>query len=67
MSEEEWEKTRDDRVNNWRNFSKKKSVIGIFCSLSFIYLLKAFWINLLLNYNNLKERKNQINKLEPLK
>lgn len=30
LSEEDWEKTRDDRVNNWRNFSKKKSVIGIY-------------------------------------
>jgi DnaJ family protein C protein 8 len=28
MTEEEWEKTRDDRVQNWRNFSSKKTVIG---------------------------------------
>jgi DnaJ family protein C protein 8 len=28
MTEEEWEKTREDRVKNWRNFASKKSVIG---------------------------------------
>ena len=28
MTEEEWEKTRDDRVQTWRNFSSKKTVIG---------------------------------------
>jgi len=28
MTDEEWEKTRDDRVQSWRNFSSKKSMIG---------------------------------------
>ena len=28
LSEEEWEKTRDERVQNWRHFSSKKTVIG---------------------------------------
>ena len=28
MTDEEWEKTRDERVQSWRNFSSKKSVIG---------------------------------------
>jgi DnaJ family protein C protein 8 len=28
MTDEEWEKTRDERVQNWRDFSSKKSVIG---------------------------------------
>ena len=28
MTDEEWEKTRDDRVQSWRNFSSKKSLIG---------------------------------------
>jgi len=28
MTEEEWEKTREDRVKNWREFAGKKSVIG---------------------------------------
>ena len=25
MTDQEWERTRDKRVNNWRNFSKKRS------------------------------------------
>ena len=28
MSEEEWEKSREQRVDNWRKFSSKKSIIG---------------------------------------
>ena len=28
MTEEEWEKTREDRVKNWRQFAAKKHVIG---------------------------------------
>lgn len=28
MSEEEWEKSRDERVNNWRTFASKKTVVG---------------------------------------
>lgn len=28
MTEEEWEKTREERVDNWRKFSSKKSIIG---------------------------------------
>lgn len=28
MSEEEWEKSRDERVSNWRCFASKKTVIG---------------------------------------
>ena len=28
MTEEEWEKSRDERVQNWRNFASKKTVIG---------------------------------------
>jgi len=28
MTEEEWEKTREDRVKNWRDFAGKKCVIG---------------------------------------
>ncbi len=28
MTEEEWERSRDKRVSNWRDFSKKKFVVG---------------------------------------
>ncbi|CAD8138869.1 unnamed protein product [Paramecium octaurelia] len=28
LTEEEWEKTRDDRVNKWREFNNKKTAIG---------------------------------------
>ena len=28
MTEEEWEKTREERVSNWRKFSSKKSILG---------------------------------------
>jgi len=28
LSEEDWEKTRDERVQNWRSFASKKTVIG---------------------------------------
>ena len=28
MSEEEWEESRDQRVQNWRSFSQKKGLIG---------------------------------------
>lgn len=28
MTEEQWESTREERVNNWRKFSSKKSIIG---------------------------------------
>lgn len=27
-TEEEWELTREKRVNNWRNFTKKKNIVG---------------------------------------
>lgn len=28
QTEEEWERSRDKRVANWRDFSKKKFVVG---------------------------------------
>jgi len=28
MTDEEWERTRDERVQSWRDFSSKKRVIG---------------------------------------
>ena len=28
LTEEEWERSRDKRVSNWRDFSKKKFVVG---------------------------------------
>jgi DnaJ family protein C protein 8 len=28
LTEEEWERSRDKRVSNWRDFSKKKYVVG---------------------------------------
>ena len=28
LTEEEWERSRDKRVSNWREFSKKKYVVG---------------------------------------
>jgi len=28
LTEEEWERSRDKRVANWRDFSKKKFVVG---------------------------------------
>lgn len=28
LTEDEWEKTRDERVGNWRKYVEKKNVIG---------------------------------------
>jgi len=28
LTEEEWERSRDKRVSNWRDFSKNKNVVG---------------------------------------
>lgn len=39
LTEEEWEKTRDERVDKWRDFSKQKTAIGTKKSNKVYYIL----------------------------